>query len=284
MTQQNELNLKEILTKILLDKHIESQLRKNRKIFVSLEYFNKICKSISILKYEKLITQLQKQLQSTPFLIESEWKNEEKDAVVFSISYHQFREEFEIMVIPTWSEINLASKVHHTFLHEQINKKIKNLTQPQSLVLIKNVLSNSKLKWIKNFQLNSNASDDKGIDCTASLYVDRDGTISCDEFGKWYEIIGQLKHLKDKMGPGDVRDFVGTMKTTEKEYGLIISTNGYTEKAIDAVNSSGFNIFCRDSHFIADLMIKQKIGMKEFRIKSGLIPDEEWWYEIEVFS
>lgn len=284
MNLPNELNLKTFISKILSDEDIESQLRKNRKVFIPIDDFNKKGRTITISKYEEIIIQLQKQLQSKPFLIKADWKNEEIDDVVFSIQYHQFREEFEIMVIPTWSEINLASKLYNEFLHEQVNEKIRNLTQPQSVILIKNVLSNPKLKWIKNFRLNPKASDDEGIDFTASFYIDRDGTISHDEFGKWYEIIGQLKHLNGKMGPSDIRDFIGALKTTRKKYGMVISTNGYTKRTMDAVESSKSTIFCNNSDFIADLIIKHKIGMKEFRIKSGLIPDEDWWYEIRVFS
>ena len=278
------MNLKTFISKILSDEDIESQLRKNRKVFIPIEDFNKKGRAITISKYEEIIIQLQKQLQSKPFLIKADWKNEEIDDVVFSIQYHQFREEFEIMVIPTWSEINLASKLYNEFLHEQVNEKIRNLTQPQSVILIKNVLSDPKLKWIKNFRLNPKVSDDEGIDFTASFYIDRDGTISHDEFGKWHEIIGQLKHLNGKMGPSDIRDFIGALKTTEKKYGMVISTNGYTKRTMDAVESSKSTIFCNNSDFIADLIIKHKIGMKEFRIKSGLIPNEDWWYEIRVFS
>ena len=284
MNLQNELNLKTFISKILSDENIESQLRKNRKVFISLEDFNKKGRTITLSKYEEMVIQLQKQLQSKPFLIKADWKNEEIDDVMFSIQYHQFREEFEITVVPTWSEINLASKLYNEFLHEQVNEKIRNLTQPQSVILIKNVLSDPKLKWIKNFRLNPKASDDEGVDFTASFYIDRDGTISHDEFGKWYEIIGQLKHLNGKIGPSDIRDFIGAMKTTKKKYGMVISTNGYTQRTMDAVESSKFTIFCNDSDFIADLIIKHKIGMKEFRIKPGLIPNDDWWYEIRVFS
>ncbi len=278
------MNLKTFISKILSDEDIESQLHKNRKVLIPIEDFNKKGRTITISKYEEIIIQLQKQLQSKLFLIKADWKNEEMDDVVFSIQYHQFREEFEIMVIPTWSEINLASKLYNEFLHEQVNEKIRNLTQPQSVILIKNVLSDPKLKWIKNFRLNPKVSDDEGIDFTASFYIDRDGTISHDEFGKWYEIIGQLKHLNGKMGPSDIRDFIGALTTTKKKYGMVISTNGYTKRTMDAVESSKSTIFCNNSDFIADLIIKHKIGMKEFRIKSGLIPNEDWWYEIRVFS
>jgi hypothetical protein len=278
------LELKTFVSKILSEDSIDQKLRKYRKILITLEDFNKKGKSFIPLKYEDIVIQLKKQLLSQPLLIKANWKNEQKENVVFSIKYFQFREEFEITVIPTWSEISTASHLYHEYLHDQIDEKIRILTQPQSVVLIENVLSDPKLTWIKDFRLNPKASDDEGTDFTASLYLDRDGSISHDEFGNWSEIVGQLKHLKSEMGPGDMRDFIGTMKTARKKYGMVISTNGYTKRTMDAVESSKFIIFCNDSNFIADLVIKHKIGMKEFRIKPGLIPNEDWWDEIRIFS
>lgn len=284
MNQQNELELKTFVSKILSDDEIDQKLHKYQKILLPLKDINTKGKSINASKYEEFVTQLQKQLQIKPFLIKANWRNEEKEDVMITLKYYKFREEFEIIVIPTWSEIDLASKLYAEYLHEEINDKIKNLTQPQSVVLIENVLSDPKLEWIKDFRLNPKASDDEGTDFTASFYIDRDGSISHDEFGKWIEIVGQLKHLRGEMGPSDMRDFIGTMKTFKKKFGMVISTNGFTKRTMDAVDSSKFTIFCNDSNFITDLIIKHKIGMKEFRIKTGLIPDEEWWDQIRIFS
>ncbi|WP_160049203.1 restriction endonuclease [Nitrosopumilus zosterae] len=278
------MELKTFVSKILSDEDVDHKLRKYQKVLLSLEDVNKKGKSIIVSKYEEFVTQLQKQLQIKPLLIKADWKNEEKEEVMFAMKYHKFREEFEIVVMPTWSEIGIVSKLYNEYLNEQINDKIKNLTQPQSVVLIENVLSDSKIEWIKDFRLNPKASDDEGTDFTAVLYIDRDGSISHDEFGKWVEIVGQLKHLKGEMGPSDMRDFIGTIKTSKKKHGMVISTNGFTKRTIDAVDSSKFTIFCYDSNFITDLIIKHKIGMKEYRIKAGLIPDDEWWDEIRIFS
>lgn len=274
------------IKKLLTDKDLEQKLREHGpKTAISLEEIRRLGKIFNSSNYESLIEKLQKQSHQDYLVVNSGWRNEQKEPIMLAIKYHQFREEFELSFIPTWSEIDEAANLLNTNLRNEIENRILHLSQPQSVTLIENILSHSTLYWIKNFKLSPKAHDDEGRDFTASISIKRDdSSIAFDGYGKMFECIGQLKHLKGKMIPGDMRDFIGAMETCRKKYGLVISTNGFTKRTLDAVKSSKFRIFCVDATFLANMILEHKIGLKKTKVKEGKIFDEDWWHEIDIFS
>ena len=285
LNHNHELADKLFLKKLLADNKIEPKLRNSAKITLSLNEIIQISKTIEPISYETLITNLQNDSKNEPLVINSGWKSDLKEAIMLAIKYHQFREEFEIISLPTWSEIDEFTELLNKNLHTEVVDRILNLTQPQSVTLINNILSYDKLDWIKNFKLSPKAHDDEGRDFSATITIKRDKSeIALDGYGKMFDCIGQLKHLQDEMGPGDMRDFVGAMKNAKKKVGFVISTNGFTSRSMDAARSSKFQIICHDVNFLATLIVQYGIGLKTTKIKNGKIFDEDWWNEIRIFS
>lgn len=158
------------------------------------------------------------------------------------------------------------------------------LSSYESVVLINDVLRHDDLMWINDFKLNPKASDDEGIDFFAKLCIDRNKKIDFDGYGRDEPILGQLKHYQTKVQPSEIRDFIGTLKSKKKKFGMFIASSGFTDRAYDAVNESNFTIFCEDISFISKLIIKHKIGLKKINSKLGYFIDEEWWDEIKHSS
>ena len=200
-----------------------------------------------------------------------------------------------IYKICTKSEIinlNNRETLRQQLFEKELSLRILTLTDKQSVTLINDVLGFEDLPWIRDFK-KGKLTRDGGIDFTAEICIDKNNIIEYDGYGKFFEVYGQLKHLKGKMSESAMRDLIGTMTKSHSkiQFGLAISSRGFSDdckKVIAEAISSRSNkinaIFCNDINFISKLMIKHKIELKTNRIKSGLFINEEWWNEIKTFT
>lgn len=279
--QQKKL-FEEIVKEALRSKKLDSG---TNTVTMSAKEVVKILEKRNEPDYEEIVEYLKKLLLKKSMVINSGRNTDTGDPIKISASYLQFRGDFIFKIIPTWDEIVVFASMLNESIDDEIYYRIKSLTQPQSEVLIEEIFSNPKLDWVKDFKLSETRHDDGGRDFTASLLIkENKREIGFSGYGKMIPCIGQLKHLKDEMGPGDMRDFIGTMRNSRMNYGIIISTNGFTPKSLEAAKVSGYTIFCYDAHHVANFMIENEIGIKNIRIRTGKISDEEWWNEIQLPS
>lgn len=276
------MDFHEIFKDIIKKRDVSSKLNAPREtVVIPLKDLRTTLESKTS-SFEEELELLKKTLSKKPLVVNSGWKRD-GEPMMIKITYYQFRGEFELKIILTWSEISESSVLLNDSITYEILNKILGLTQPQSETLIENILSDLRLEWIKDFKLSPTRHDDGGRDFTASILIkENKKEIGFSGFGKMVPAIGQLKHLKSEMGPGAMRDFIGAMKTSKKNYGIVISSRGFTEKALEEAQKSGYKIFCHDSYFLANLMVANGIGMKNVKIKSGKTVDEEWWNEIHL--
>ena len=269
-----------IFIKIIENSHIITELRNHRYYYLPKKEFETMIQISQKEKKEDVINEINEILLKKPLVIDFGWKNSEQPFMI-KIEYKQYQNNYYFQILPTWNEIKDASALMNSAVTEEISRRFRELTQPQSEIFIENVLSDPKLKWIKNFKLSPTRIDDEGIDFTALLLIhENKKDIGFQGFGKMVDIVGQLKHHKNQIQPEKIREFIGTIETSRKKFGIFISTNGYTQKAISQSEKSKYPIFCWDATYIAKIMVKYKIGIKSITIKKGLIQNNDWWHEI----
>jgi len=222
-------------------------------------------------------------------------KNEADEPLSLLVVFNQFTEQFTFTLLPTRTEIenlNYRERLRQQLFEKELSFRILGLSNKQSVTLINDVLGFEDLSWIKNFE-KGKLTRDGGIDFTATICVDKNNRIDNEGYGKWFEVYGQLKHLKGKMSESAMRDLIGTMTKSHSkiQFGLAISSRGFSDDCkrviTEAISSSSNKInaiFCNDINFISKLMIKHKIELNTNRIKTGLFINEEWWNEIKTFT
>jgi len=288
------LQLNDFLLKYV-DKYLVPQFATLKKeFFVEETDFYKKGKKIDSLASE-IIDKIKEELRRNSIFLLTNQKNLDNELISFVVRYEQIFERFTFTLLPTKFEIedlNNREKIRQQLFEKELSERILELNDKQSVTLINDVLGYEKLSWIKNFK-KGKPTRDGGIDFTATICVDKNNAIECDGFGKFFEVYGQLKHLQRKMSESAMRDLIGTMTKSHSkiQYGMVVSSRGFSDdckKVISEAISSKSNkinaIFCEDINFISKLMIKNKIGLKTNRIKSGLFVDEEWWDEIKTFT
>jgi hypothetical protein len=104
------------------------------------------------------------------------------------------------------------------------------------------------------------------------------GDHGIDAFGhsKERQYIAQFKNHKKPIGPGDVRDFIGTLSAYKNTIGLFISKNGFTKNAICEFEASSQPIIY-DTHIplnIKELMKQQEpLSITQALIKAEYIEE-----------
>src|SRR2546428_246318 len=82
----------------------------------------------------------------------------------------------------------------------------------------------------------------------AVLRIERSGSIVYSGKGKEVRVYGQLKHNAKKAGSLDIDKFTGSLSRlpANQRLGLFISTQGYSDDAIGAVQQSPWRIITAD--------------------------------------
>lgn len=274
-----ELDFYTIFSEIISEQNISKKLRDVGETSMSLKLFQKTVK-IPQKNIEELSVEISEKLYRKPLVVKSERKND-GEPIMICVKFDLYKQEFSFKVLPTWSEVQEATTLLNTSIIQETYEMIRKLSQTQSELLIDNVLSSEKLEWIKKFQLSPTKSDDGGKDFSNFLLIkENNQDIGFDGYGKMVECVGQIKHYKEEIKPEKIREFIGAMKIFRKKFGIYISINGYSKKAIKTAKESQYVIFCWDAMDLAKIMVQKEIGIKKIRIKTGKQPDEEWWNEI----
>ena len=284
--KQNELLLKIIEKKI-------GRLAETNNLKIAIEEldFYKIGKKIKSAS-TNMLDEIKNELINKEVILVTGQKNHSKEILSLKAEFDQFKEQFIFTLLPTNSEItelNERETLRQQLFEKELTYRILNLTPRESVTLINDVLGFDEMPWIKNFK-KGKLTRDGGIDFTAEICIGENNQINFNGYGKFFEVYGQLKHLKGKMSDSALRDLVGTIAKSYSKihFGMAISSRGFSddcEKVIkDSVETKSNKIkaiFCEDIQFISELMIKHKIGLEQKKIKSGLFVDEEWWNEIK---
>ncbi|MHB1909281.1 MAG: restriction endonuclease [Nitrososphaerales archaeon] len=192
-----------------------------------------------------------------------------------------YNDFIQITYVPDWGKLKDTSRIMQESLANSLYDTITTLSQPASVELTDNVLSNDKLSWIRDFRLSPTASRDGGRDFSGFLIINKNREIAVSGNGREVALIGQLKHKSSLVGSPEVDEFVGTLARTKtkNKAGLFISTRGFSDAAILAAGRSPSPIVLRDARWLVELIIKYGIGLKKISINVSQM-DEVFWNEI----
>lgn len=89
-----------------------------------------------------------------------------------------------------------------------------------------------------------------------------DGVIHQDPLGLERVYI-QAKRWKDgnKVGPHEIRDFIGALNIHRANKGVFVTASQFTEDGIQAAKNSTVQVLLIDGRRLTELMVKYKVGV-----------------------
>ncbi len=91
-----------------------------------------------------------------------------------------------------------------------------------------------------------------------------DGVIKEDRLGLDMVYVQAKRHEAD-IGPGAIREFVGSLGEHKANKGVFITSGGFTSGARDAANKAHFRIVLIDGNQLADFMIDHGVGVTDYK-------------------
>lgn len=180
--------------------------------------------------------------------LQAEWPSWKPQYLEFSAGERETSERTEIQE-PTENPHEEIEEAHRELVEqtatELLNRVMK--IRPESFeFLIGQLLSKMGYGSIKV----TGRSGDEGID----------GTCSIDQLGL-YRVLFQAKRWHEQQVPAnEVRDFVGAMQMARVQYGIFVTTSGFTRDSIEAAHKSG-NLRLVDGSELAKLLIEHRLGV-----------------------
>lgn len=291
MTNDSTLQSQSFLIKII-EKHFKENLEiGGTEFYIEENDFYNIGKKIDA-SSTIIIDKIKDELKIDDMLIRTNKRNDSNEVMLLRAKFDYVKEKFIFTLLPTKSEIinlNERETLRQKLFERELSARILSLSDKQSVTLINDVLGFDELAWIKKFR-KGKITRDGGVDFIAEICIDKNNSIEYNGYGKFFQTYGQLKHLKGKMSEPSMREFVGSMISSNSkiEFGMVISSRGfsndckkYVSDAILSKENKIIEIFCYDIEYIAKLMIKFKIGLNKSKTNIGLFIDEYWWDEIE---
>jgi hypothetical protein len=201
----------------------------------------------------------------------------------FLVRCDPYDEVILVTPIPEWSTIKEAERVASLQLPRHLHRLILDLSQHASVELVNNILTTRNMLWIREFQLSPTESRDGGRDFWARIRLDDKDEIAYGGEGKEVKIYGQLKHYSKKAGSPDIDKFAGSLSRlpADQRFGLFISTRGYSDDALDAIDQSALKIIPKDAWWLVELMLKYGVGLQRIVIRATEL-DEIFWKELSA--
>lgn len=91
-----------------------------------------------------------------------------------------------------------------------------------------------------------------------------DGVIKEDRLGLDMVYVQAKRHAAD-IGPGAIREFVGSLGEHKAHKGVFITCGGFTAGAKEAASKAHSRIVLIDGDQLADFMIDHGVGVADFR-------------------
>jgi hypothetical protein len=182
------------------------------------------------------------------------------------VQWQIFRSGFQVSRLATAEEIQSTAEIYESTTPEEVARKIRGLTGIEFERFLTAVLA--RRPEYRNISV-TQASRDGGIDFKGH-YVQPDVQAP---------LIGQAKQVAAAVSASIARDFIGALDTSgeRKVFGLFVSTGGFTEPAMTAIQNSRFHIITWD---MSDLL-KASRGIVTRQISITFeVPDQTFWDEI----
>jgi restriction endonuclease Mrr len=185
----------------------------------------------------------------------------------YLVQWQIFRGVLEVRKLATAQEIESTAELYETTTSNEIARKIRSLTGIEFERFLTAVLS--RLSEYRNIRV-TQASRDGGIDFRG-YYMPPNLQQT--------PLIGQAKQVGAPVSASAARDFIGALDTAgeQRAFGLFVSTGGFTDAAIAALEKSRYHIMRWD---MKDVLMFSR-GIASCRIEVSFeVPDEAFWNEV----
>ena len=184
------------------------------------------------------------------------------------VQWQMFRSAFQVSRLATAEEVQSCAEIYQLTTHEEVERKIRGLTGIEFERFLTAVLS--RRPEYRNIQI-TQASRDGGIDFRGSYFG--------PDLHLQSPLIGQAKQVANPISASVARDFIGALDTAgeRRVLGLLVSTGGFTEPAIQAIEGSRYHI---KRWNMTDLVsISRGIATRQIDV-SFEVPDQPFWDEV----
>jgi hypothetical protein len=224
---------------------------------------------------EEVITFIQSELNIDRVSAIVEWQEisdlfREKKIVRdgYLVQWHMFRSAFQVRRLATAEEIQSTAELYQLSTSDEIARRIRGLTGIEFEHFITTVLS--RRSEYRNLTI-TQASRDGGIDFKG-FYVPPSPHPQAP-------LVGQAKQVAAPISASTARDFIGALDTAgeKRVYGLLVSTAGFTEPAVQAIENSRYHIMRWDMGVL--LAMSRGIVTRQIDV-SFEVPDQAFWDEV----
>lgn len=184
-----------------------------------------------------------------------------------TIQWNIFRNHVQISRLPTVEELEGVAELYERTTPDELTRKIRNLSGLEFERFLGAILSQHP--EYRNITITQPARDG-GIDIRGQ-YVAQNSL--------QFALIGQAKQVSAPISASIVRDFIGALDTCgeHRVMGLLVSTGGFTDPAVEALEKTRFPVLRWDMPDI----LREAAGIASRRIElSFSIPDRTFWDEI----
>ena len=106
-----------------------------------------------------------------------------------------------------------------------------------------------------------------------------DGVIKEDRLGLDMVYVQAKRHEAD-IGPGAIREFVGSLGEHKATKGVFITCGGFTSGAKEAAGKAHFRIVLIDGDQLADYMIDNGVGVADYKAYTVKKLDSDYFGEV----
>lgn len=191
-----------------------------------------------------------------------------------AVQWNFVRNAVQIRALPTAEELQNAAMLYEQETPVLLEQRIRSLSGIEFEHFLGVVLG--RLPQFRNISLTRPSRDD-GIDFKG-IYVAEHASPHFALVGQAI-VIGQAKQTSAAVNASDARDFIGALDTAgeRRTVGLLISTSGFTEPALQALK--------RSRYFIITWGMSELLAVSQSSITRRIdvaftLPDETFWDEL----
>ncbi len=190
----------------------------------------------------------------------------------FMISYDYFSDNLRIEYVPTVQHLERIIETYEQNIRSNLKARLKKLSPYGFEDLVVEILS--EVSWAQNVEVTFR-SKDGGIDYIGK-YIDPRVNLT-------FKLVGEAKHWSTPVGVKPIREFIGVLASQDDKshkIGVYMASGGFTREALKEMSKSPSRILHFDGEQIIDLMLKNKVGIKEFSLEGSVI-NEQFWKDVD---
>lgn len=248
------------------------------------EFLERIVKSLESSKAQITKYQLEDRLaefvrrekiKCDPVILLDEWEPFLRKTWMIAdhlVYYSIARETLQVERIPSVEQMKYFAEMYNNNLEQTLKKRIMGLTPGELENLVELIFQS--VAWTSGV-VRTPQTRDGGLDFV--------GTFVDMKSGLKLKLFGEVKHRIKALPPASARDFLYAISDAARGNaccGVYVSTRGFSTEALKVFKRSNVRIMTYDINDLIKLMIRERIGVRKFKIE-GLVVNERLWTDLQ---